>query len=356
MGEMDSLEKYSSNMPTDYDVAEKYYGNFKQQARKWNPHLLPKEQLPEHIKRDPFLWRVFSRLNYEDKNVLMLIVGETGIGKSISGISIAKKIDITPIGNGKYEENFVVEADNRGIPSPETRVVFSARDFMRLVKSNIPKGSVIVWDEAGIENDNTSWYEKKSKLIKYVMQTFRKRNYLLIMTVPDEESVTISTRRLVHVIADVFERDDNYASIDIRWLQRNRRTKKTYPKHTTYYDEKSGMNAKLGVYLLEKLTSRLEKPYNRIKDRVMNNLYGFIQAEMNSMEEIEGSLPSEEDEEAPMKRFDIVKGMDLIEANMKRVLDKRGKISTSKIVLLLGKKGFSCSQTNAKNLKDNFDL
>ncbi len=351
---MESLESYESSVNPNLEVAQQLYGLTKQQPRNWNPHTFPRNELPYYIKRDPLLWRIFSRLHYEDKNVLMLIVGETGIGKSCSALSLANKIDITPLGNEEYKNNFTVKANHRGLPTPETRVVFSARDFMRLVKSNLPKGSAIVWDEAGIENDNTTWYEKKSRLVKYVMQTFRKKNYLLIMTVPDEESVTISTRRLVHLVADVYERNDSYASVDVRWLQRNRRNKKTYPKHTAYYDEKTGFNAKLGVYLLEKLSTSIEKPYNRIKDMVMDNLYGFVEEEMASMDEIEGSLPTKEgDEDIPLKKFDIIKGMEIAEHNLKDLLDKKGEISTSKIILLLAKKGYRCSDASAKSLKDN---
>ena len=56
---------------------------------------------------------------------------------------------------------------------------FSATDLIRLVKSKLPKGSAIVWDEAGIGNDNTRWWDKKSILIKHVMQSFRAQNLIL---------------------------------------------------------------------------------------------------------------------------------------------------------------------------------
>lgn len=360
---MSDLEEPLVEGPSSYDLNqqlklnEQYYGRSKKQPRTWHPTGFPKQELPEHIKRDPFLWRIFKRLHYEDKNVLMLVVGETGAGKSDFAINICNKIDITPLGDGKYRNNFIVQCDPRGKPTLNTRVVFSASDFMRLVRSNLPKGSCIVWDEAGIENDNTKWYEKKSKLVKYVMQTFRKNNFLLVMTVPDQESVTVATRRLVHVIADVFERTDEHASVDIRWLQRNRSNKKTYPKHTAYYDEETGMISKLAVYLIEPLAPVIRRPYDKIKDYILEDLYAFVEREMREMDQIERTIPDDGKDlnETPMKKFDIIKGLEIIQNNIEQVQDDKGNVSTSKIILLLGKKGYRCAIQNARTIKDNLE-
>ena len=68
------------------------------QKRTWKKHKIKKSELPKHIIRDPFLWTLFKRVHYEDKNVLIIFVGETGAGKSWSAVNLANKLDITPLG------------------------------------------------------------------------------------------------------------------------------------------------------------------------------------------------------------------------------------------------------------------
>jgi len=321
--------------------------------RLWSKNKIKPNELPTHIIRDPLLWQIFQRLHYEDKNLLGIIVGETGAGKSCTGITIARLIDVTPLGNNEHKPNFVIKSMPNGEPAPECRVVYKATDFLRLVRSKLPKGSVIVWDEAGIGNDNTQWYDKKSQIVKHVLQSFRSKNLCLLLTVPDEESVTIGTRRLIHLIIDVKERNDTHASCQIKWLQRNRQNKKVYKK-TTVFEDETGTPIKLNKYLVPKIDSKTEKEYNFIKDHVLENINKFYETEMRAMEKMEESKLEEKKDKNDFVKFDLIKAVEIIKNNKDYCFDEeKQRYDPNKIMFILNQRKIGASIANSRVVASN---
>ena len=328
------------------------------QKRLWSRHKIKKSELPKHIIRDPLLWSLFKRVHYEDKNVLIIFVGETGAGKSWSAVNMANMLDVTPLGKGEYKNNFIVNCEKDGTPTPDCRVIFSATDLIRLVKSKLPKGSAIVWDEAGIGNDNTRWWDKKSILIKHVMQSFRAQNLILFLTVPDEESVALATRRLIHATFDVYDRDENFAYIKINWLQRDRKGKKVYRKTQSYKGE-DGFDYKITDYMLRPMDNSIAKPYKRIKDKILGDMNAFYEKEMELMEKIEGK--NVEDKlnkvnETKLNKFHPLACAKLVQENLHECKDQEGYFNKAKTMLFLAQKGYSVSTTQAKALLEGLDL
>lgn len=328
------------------------------QKRLWSRHKIKKNELPKHIIRDPLLWSLFKRVHYEDKNVLIIFVGETGAGKSWSAVNIANMLDVTPLGQGEYKNNFIVNCEKDGTPTPDCRVIFSATDLIRLVKSKLPKGSAIVWDEAGIGNDNTRWWDKKSILIKHVMQSFRAQNLILFLTVPDEESVALATRRLLHATFDVYDRDENFAYMKINWLQRDRKGKKVYRKTQSYKGE-DGFDYKITDYMLRPMSNDIAKPYKKIKDKVLGDMNAFYEKEMELMEKIEGK--NVEDKlnkvnETKLNKFHPLACAKLVQENLHECKDQEGYFNKSKTMLFLAQKGYSVSTNQAKVLLEGLDL
>jgi len=272
-------------------------------------------------------------------------------GKSITALTLARAIDITPLGGGRYKRNFIVEALPNGKPSARTRVVFGPSEFLRLVKSDIPRGSVVVWDEAGVGQDATTWNDKKSRLIKHVMQTFRSRNYGLFMTVPDKESITLATRRLVHCYIDVTKRDDKYAYLDIRWLNRVRGNEKTetYYKYPVFRDPVSGKLKKIIRYKVPKIDAPTEKVYNKIKDVVIQNMYEYYQKELEFMERELGEASAIGPATAiKSKKFNMAACTDAAKNNIEELKNDDSSFSNAKIMLNLSKKGYECNTAQAK--------
>lgn len=132
------------------------------------------KQKPRLIRK----WRYrIIRLN---RNLLIIICGGTGSGKSYCALTVAYLID----------PSFDVK----------TRVVFDVESFMALLNSGkLKKGSVIIWDEAGVGIPAREWYTISNKAISYVLQTFRHLNLCVIFTTPSFDYIDKQTRLLFHV-------------------------------------------------------------------------------------------------------------------------------------------------------------
>jgi len=322
--------------------------------RGWSPSTFPKEQLPDYLKYDPVLFQFFKRLHYEDKNFIAVVVGETGSGKSVTALNLARAIDITPLGNGRFKRNFIIKAQKNGKPSPDCRVVFGPSEFLRLIKSGLPKGSIIVWDEAGIGNDAQRWNDKKSLLIKHIMQTFRSRNYGIFMTVPDKESITLSTRRLVHCYIDVTRRDTTHAYLDIKWLNRVRGNEKTetYYKYPVFKDPISGKLKKIVKYKVPKIKEEIEKEYIKMKDATLQNMYEYYQKELEFMErELGEKNPNSSITAIKMKKFNMSACTDIAKNSMETLSSEDGSFTEAKIMLELSKNGYDCNKGQATLVK-----
>lgn len=140
-------------------------------------------KIPSWIKDDAVLCPIWKRLNVYNKNFLLAIVGEPGSGKSWSGVYLANCLDR----DSKNNSRFTID-----------RIVFSAKDFINLVKSDLPKGSWIMWEETGVGINSRLFFEHTNIIISYITQTFRYKNYGVIYTVPDLGYVDKQVRKLFH--------------------------------------------------------------------------------------------------------------------------------------------------------------
>lgn len=238
--------------------------------------------MPEHIKNDPVLSYFWKRIYYYDQNVLMIICGGTGTCKSGSALTLGHLLDVTtrkPKVKGEKGEcigRFDI-----------SRVVFKAEDFIALVNSNIPKGSVIVWDEIGVEHDSRNYYSLKNKLVKYVMQTFRYKNFILIMTVPDLKSIDIGTRRLLHCYLEMKGPVGNrqMARGALKLVQINPQTGKDYYKQMRFYDK---TKKTLAAYFIPRPYPALEAAYKAKKIKMTTEWYNSFNEQLAYMENVVG--------------------------------------------------------------------
>jgi len=111
-----------------------------------------------------------------NKNFLCVVCGETGSGKSFSTIKMAEDFD----------PNFSLD-----------NLVFNAKDFMKVVQ-RAKKGSVIIFDEAGVGMPSREWMTQSNRLLSFVIQTFRHKNLIVYFTVPDFGMVDAQARKLFH--------------------------------------------------------------------------------------------------------------------------------------------------------------
>ncbi len=149
------------------------------------------------ISDSVWLLQWFRRRLESNRNVIALFVGQTGSGKSYSAIRLAERVD----------PNFSVD-----------RIVFTVEDFMALVNSDLPKGSVIIFDDAGLGINARLWQDLSARIFGMLTQGFRYKQINTFITVPDESFIERQSRKLVHIR---FEATDVQGMMKMKLLSRN---------------------------------------------------------------------------------------------------------------------------------------
>ena len=133
----------------------------------------------EEVQQDS-IWLVpwIQRRINQNRNANLVFVGDTGSGKSYSSISLAEKID----------PGFSAE-----------RIVFTTLDFLKLVNSNLPAGSVVIFDDAGLGIPAREWQATSAKIFGKLFQGFRYKNIVSMITVPNITFIERQSRMLMHL-------------------------------------------------------------------------------------------------------------------------------------------------------------
>ena len=131
--------------------------------------------------REDSIWLIPHLLDQikENRNANLIFTGTTGSGKSWSAISLAQQID----------PNFTVD-----------RIVFTTLDFMHLINSGLPKGSVIIYDDAGLGMPAREWQHDNAKIMGLTFQGFRYKNLITMITVPALGFIESQSRELIHIM------------------------------------------------------------------------------------------------------------------------------------------------------------
>jgi hypothetical protein len=123
------------------------------------------------------------RRRLEDNlNWLMINIGQPGTGKSWAGLRIATLVD----------------------PSfdPTTGVVFTLEQFLDRINQGIPPGSVILFDESGIDLGARAAMSKINKAFQALIESSRFLRLCVIFTVPSLAFIDLTARRLAHIILE----------------------------------------------------------------------------------------------------------------------------------------------------------
>lgn len=209
--------------------------------------------------------RYIHRRIQNNKNFLCTITGPTGSGKSWSALSIAEMLD----------PEFNVE-----------RVIFKARELMKLINSGkLKAGSVILWDEAGIDLSNRNWQSVTNKMLNALLQTFRHRNFILLFTVTFQDFVDASTRKLFHADFETqrINKVEEVVIIKPKLLQYNPAMGKWYRKYLKVVNE--GSTIKIKRWAVPKPSDTIIHAYEEKKNQFTKNLNLDIDKQLSKLEE-----------------------------------------------------------------------
>lgn len=253
-----------------------------------------------------------------NKNFLGFISGQTGSGKSYSSLRIAEELD----------PEFSID-----------RVVFNGRELMAMINSGtMNKGSVIVFEEIGVELNAKNWQTVTNKMLNYLMQTFRHRNFILIMNSPYLDFVDSSTRKLFHAEMRTVGIDPDKKQVRLKphLIQYNSRIKKFYYKRLKVVTAQG--KVPVDFWKVDMPSKELRRAYEDKKTEFTDRLNREIQEEL---EEVHHKKTGKKDKPLTDNQEEILsmikEGMNVEQIAMIKDRDPRG---IYKAMELIKKKGY----------------
>ena len=244
---------------------------------------------------------ILSRIK-RNKNFVCAVTGQTGSGKSYSCLTLGETLD----------PDFNID-----------NVCFTPREFMDLVNGKNKKlksGSVILWDEMQVSMGHLDFQSIQSKAINYVLQTFRHRNFILLVSCPHLSFINASARKLLHAIMETVSIDKDKKQVILKPLliQTNQRTGDLYFKYLRVVTPE-------GVCPLKRMrvgmaSKELLKQYEQKKDEFTKKLNEDISREL---EESDCKSSNELTEAQSNIIEDLMEGLTIQEIVKKRnIIDK----------------------------------
>ncbi|MBD6956475.1 MAG: PhoH family protein, partial [Thermoplasmatales archaeon] len=152
-------EVYPSLFPDSYDISEMSNDEINSLIEK----LIDEMNEETSQKLHNFVVNAIKRDIYNNKNDIIFFIGPPGSGKSYGALSLASSVDPT----------FNVD-----------RVVFSVEEFMDVfmkeetdpktgekIQKFLPKGSAIVFDDAGVDINAREWQTQQAKIMGKLSQS-----------------------------------------------------------------------------------------------------------------------------------------------------------------------------------------
>lgn len=220
-----------------------------------------------------------NRLIRSNKNIIGLVVGSTGTGKSFVCVRIAELW---------YKHHFKKEF-------PIHHVQFSVEGVIDLLNSGkLKRGDVIILEEAGTSMGALDFQAKISKIFTYVLQSFRNLNLCLMLNLPSPSMLNKNVRLLSHFQFETAGIDKQKKTSEIKpfFVQTNTRSGKRYLK---YMNVKKGNRAlKIQRFVYSIPSKDLVEAYEKKKRKFVLNLISDFHERAN----IKGSKPDKPSDRA----------------------------------------------------------
>jgi len=133
-----------------------------------------------------FIRKIHNRVE-SGKNALILVVGETGSGKSYSCIELALGLYLYRHGKPQEAEDFM------------SHLSFTLEEFLTSLQgAEMKKKQIYIWEEAGVSINNKKWQSKTNQIMGYLTQTFRTLQHIVFINVPCTSFIDKTVRQLLH--------------------------------------------------------------------------------------------------------------------------------------------------------------
>ncbi len=201
--------------------------------------------------------RVRHRLYDQQLNWIAIWLGPPGSGKSWSALRMAEIL----------EPGFSVE-----------RVAFDVDSILeRVWEWHLPKGSVVMLDEAGLAIDSRRWFEHANQALSYMVESFRFLGLAFLMTVPDPSFIDRIPRSLFHMGFECIRVDRGREMVVCRPYrnQVNPRMGKVYTKRPRVFRKGKG-RVKMKTMRFARPSRELTDYYEIAREKYMRGFHGEL--------------------------------------------------------------------------------
>jgi ABC-type dipeptide/oligopeptide/nickel transport system ATPase component len=218
-------------------------------------------------------WAV-NRVKRKNNSTNIRFVGDTGSGKSWSGLSVAESC-----------------AKLLGYRLSKDNIYFSIKDVIQKVAEEEPKpGTIFFIDEQQVGAGSKDHASKKNKAYSAFLSTVRSNRYIFITTLPFSDMEDKQLRRLFHVEVETQGINESAQTVNTRprYLEHSRLKDKTYRKRLVivFKDESTGFTKarKLSTWDIKRPSQEIVDIYEPMKREFKRKLYKKLNEELNDFE------------------------------------------------------------------------
>ncbi len=196
-----------------------------------------------------------------NRNNLVLMVGETGLSKSLSSLRIAE------------------------LMHPDPFITLSPKEVLKEGPKQ-SKGEVMVYDDIGSTLGARDSSMITNRVISYYAESFRFLNTTLIMSAPNIGMVDLNLRRLLHLVFEMIQIDylKEKALADLWTYYIDPVTDIPEKKHPTYWGEDGPIEV-TGIGI-ERPSRKLELKYEAIKKKSIDRRWQELEERAGKIEGI----------------------------------------------------------------------
>lgn len=210
-----------------------------------------------------------ARFN-ENKNILGVELGATGSGKSYRDL---RKMELW------YKYKFKSKV-------PEENICFSVLEIMNLLNSGkLRKGELLMFEEAGVNLGSLDFQNKISKMMTYVLQSFRSMNIGILFNLPNLSMLNKQARLLLHYYGESmgidYKNETNTCKFKV--IQVNQVSGKPYPKYPVV--KQCGKYVKVKRFVFTMPSPYLTEIYERKKSQFLSGLTNQYVKDLNIIQE-----------------------------------------------------------------------
>lgn len=203
-----------------------------------------------------------------NKNIIMVITGSTGSGKSYTSLRLAEHWY-----NYFFKKEFPVE-----------NVCFSLEEVARRLKDRtLQRNELLILEEAGANLGAADFQAKVSKVFTYILQSFRSMNIGLILTLPVLTMLNKQARQLLHAHLTTEGINRGVCKLKLKIHQLNQHTGKSYWKSPIITFQ--GMRSKMPYVTYTLASPDLRAKYEKRKEEFVYKLVDNFEDNIKPKEE-----------------------------------------------------------------------